>query len=138
MNDYQILSAVNPARKRYAKALQDYEEAKTAAHSISSNLHEVYVQGSHNPHRKEQAIAAMIDAEARAAACLSKYIDAEKAAWAVLFRLDDTADMAILCNRFLHEKTWEETAIELGQSIRNCQNRYKKAVERLKQEKTKQ
>ena len=138
MNDFQILSAVKPARRRYEKALQDYEEAKTAAHSISSNLHEVYVQGSHNPHRKEQAIAAMIDAEGRIADCLSKYLDAEKAAWAVLCKLDDTADFEILCSRFLHEKTWLETAVDVGQSMRNCQNRYKKAVERLKQEKTKQ
>lgn len=99
--------------------LEEMQNLKDLATKITTTLKHDVVSSSGSQDKVGSVVSKIIDLEAEINRAVDTFVDKKKEVSAVVERLQDADQLAVLYKRYFRFETWEQIACEMGYTYRN-------------------
>jgi DNA-directed RNA polymerase specialized sigma subunit len=117
--------------------LEEMQNLKEMAVKITANIKPVVVTGSHSQDKLGDAVAKIVDLQAEINRAVDSYVDKKKEISAVIEKIQNPDQLAVIHKRYFEFKTWEQIACEMNYTYRNIcyiHGRALQAIEKILKE----
>ena len=115
----EFLQQVKLCDMHINEKLEELEKLKALTMKITATWKQDAVSGSGNQDKLGDAVAKIVDLEREINSAVDSYVDKKKEVSAIIEKIKDPDQVAVLYKRYFQGEHWEQIAFEMGFTYRN-------------------
>lgn len=117
---------------RISNMLEELKRLKLLTTQITAALKQDVVSHSGNQDKIAEAVAKIVDLENEISAAIDEYIDKWREVGALVDKMDNPDEAAVLHKLYFEKKTWPQIAVEMNMTERNAQYIHGRALQSVR------